>query len=184
MLSGIDVDPQCCYYYLGESLAPGGYAWVFPKGDRSANVGVGVQADAADSSALEYLLRFIEGQPWLAEGSPVILITGNVPVGLAAGPIVSDGLMLVGDAARQADPLTGGGIANAMLAGRLAGEVAAEAVEEGDVSASTLREYERLWQEHRGRKMERNHRLKLRFASPDRTSKAFVRAFAVATVGK
>jgi digeranylgeranylglycerophospholipid reductase len=184
MLSGIDVDPQCCYYYLGESLAPGGYAWVFPKGDRSANVGVGVQADVADSSALEYLLRFIEEQPWLAQGSPVTLITGNVPVGVAAGPIVCDGLMLVGDAARQADPLTGGGIAGAMLAGRLAAEVAAEAVKKGDTSASTLRAYERRWRESRGRKMERNHRLKTRFTPADRTSKAFVRAFAVATVGK
>lgn len=184
MLSGIDVDPQCCYYYLGESLAPGGYAWVFPKGDRSANVGLGVQADVADSSAREYLLRFIEGQPWLAEGSPVTLITGNVPVGVAAGAIVCDGLMLVGDAARQADPLTGGGIANAMLAGRLAAEVAAKAVEEGDVSADTLLEYEKRWQENRGRKMERNHRLKRRFTPAERTSKGFVRAFAVATVGK
>jgi digeranylgeranylglycerophospholipid reductase len=184
MLAGTDLDPQCCYYYLGARLAPGGYAWVFPKGDRSANVGVGVQADLAETSALEYLGRFISQQRWLEQGSVVTLITGNVPVGVAADHIVSDGLMLVGDAARQADPLTGGGIANAMIAGQLAAEVAAKAVEQGDFSSRMLGEYQRRWQEGRGRKMARNARLKSRFGASDRRPQAFLRAFAVAAVGK
>jgi digeranylgeranylglycerophospholipid reductase len=184
MLAGIDVDPQCCYYYLGESVAPGGYAWVFPKGERCANVGLGVQADLAETSALEYLVRFISEQPWLEQGSPVTLVTGNVPVGVAAGNIVTHGLMLVGDAARQADPLTGGGIASAMLGGRLAAEVAAGAVQQGDASSAVLVEYQRRWQEGRGRKMARNARLKSRFGAADRSSQGFLRAFSVATVGK
>ena len=53
LLAGIDVDPDCCAYYLGPELAPGGYAWLFPKGDHLANVGLGVQADLAQRSALE-----------------------------------------------------------------------------------------------------------------------------------
>jgi digeranylgeranylglycerophospholipid reductase len=184
LLAGIEVDPQCCDYYLGEELAPGGYAWVFPKGDRLANVGLGVQADVAQTSALEYLHRFIGRYPQLEQGSPLTLIAGNVPVGIATGAIVGDGLILAGDAARQADPLTGGGIANAMVAGRLAAEVCAQAVEEGDTSATTLSEYERRWVESRGRKMQRNYRLKTRFSATDRGSHAFQRAFAVALAGK
>jgi digeranylgeranylglycerophospholipid reductase len=184
MLAGIDVDSQCCYYYLGENLAPGGYAWVFPKGDRCANVGLGVQANLAETFALEYLVRFISEQPWLEQGSPVTLVTGNVPVGVAAGNTVTDGLMLVGDAARQADPLTGGGIANAMLAGRLAAGVAAGAVQDGNTSLAVLVEYQKRWEEGRGRKMARNARLKSRFTAADRSSQGFLRAFAVATVGK
>jgi digeranylgeranylglycerophospholipid reductase len=184
MLTGIDLDPHCCYYYLGLGLAPGGYAWVFPKGPHSANVGVGVQADLAETSALEYLVRFVSHQPWLEQGSPVTLITGNVPVGVATDHIVTDGLMLVGDAARQADPLTGGGIANAMIAGQLAAEVAAEAVEQGSASSTILGEYQRRWQEGRGRKIERNARLKSRFGAAERSTQAFLRAFAVAAVGK
>ncbi len=184
LLGGIELDPQRCDYYLGETLAPGGYAWVFPKGDGLANVGLGVQADLAQTSALEYLHRFIEKYPQLEQGSPVTLIAGNVPVGIARGAIVDHGLMLIGDAARQADPLTGGGIANAMVAGRLAAEVAAQAVEEGDTSVIALREYERRWAESRGRKMQRNYRLKARFSAADRNSHAFQRAFAVALAGK
>lgn len=184
LLAGISLDPECCYYYLGEELAPGGYAWVFPKGPNKANVGLGVQADLAQAPALEYLSRFIEGQAWLEEGSPVSLITGNVPVGVPHFPIVSGGLVLVGDAARQADPLTGGGIANAMVAGRLAGDAAAHALEHRDTSPTMLAEYERGWREGRGRQMERHHRLKERFSAADRRSTSFLRAFAVATVGK
>ncbi len=184
LLAGVDLDPECCYYYLGEVLAPGGYAWVFPKGPNRANVGLGLQADLGKAPALDYLLRFIEDRPWLEQGSPVSLITGNVPIGTPRGPIVGDGLMLVGDAARQADPLTGGGIANAMLAGRLAAQAAAYAVEQGDASETLLGEYERCWREGRGSQMERNYRLKKRFSAADRCSSSFVRAFAVAMVGK
>lgn len=183
-LAGVDVDPTCCYYYLGEELAPGGYAWVFPKGEAIANVGLGVQADLAERPALEYLQRFIAGRSFLEQGSPVTLIAGNVPVGVPLDGIVTDGLMLVGDAARQADPLTGGGIANAMLAGQAAAHVAARAVEAGDTSKGFLAEYERRWRHVRGRKMERNYRLKKRFLAPQRTSRAFLRAFAVAAAGK
>jgi digeranylgeranylglycerophospholipid reductase len=184
MLAGIDIDPECCHYYLGEELAPGGYAWVFPKGEGKANVGLGVQADQDCAPALELLLRFIAQYPWLEQGSPVTLVTGNVPVGTPRSPVVTDGLMLVGDAARQADPLTGGGIANAMLAGQLAAKVATRAVEKGDASKNVLGEYVRLWREGRGRQLERNCRLKKRFSPGERCSSSFVRAFAVASVGK
>lgn len=120
-------------------------------------MGLELQADLAWASAMEYLLRSLGHHPWLEQGSPVTMITGAVPTGVARGSIVTDGLMLVGDAHREADPLTGGGIAHAMLAGRLAAEVAAQAVEAGDVSALALRAYEKRWTESRGRKMGRNY---------------------------
>jgi digeranylgeranylglycerophospholipid reductase len=53
--------------------------------------------------------------------------------------------MLVGDAARQSDPITGGGIINAMEAGKIAGEVAYNAITKGDVSTKALQEYEDRW---------------------------------------
>jgi len=183
LLSGIDIDPTCCYYYISQELAPGGYAWVFPKGEGKANVGLGVQADMAARPALDYLTRFIEGQPHLAQGSPVTLVVGGVPVALPPARLVTDGCMLVGDAARQVDPLTGGGITNAMTAGQYAAEVAAQAIEAGDTSARNLAEYEERWASTLGRKMARNYRLKERFGSAQRASKDFSRLFAVAAAG-
>jgi digeranylgeranylglycerophospholipid reductase len=68
--------------------------------------------------------------------------------------------MLVGDAAHQTDPLTGGGILNAMQAGAIAGEVAAKAISEGDVSRKGLQEYETRWRADIGKTIARSFQLK------------------------
>ena len=59
--------------------------------------------------------------------------------------MVSDGLMLVGDAARQTEPLSGAGILPAISSGKTAGEVARKAVRQNDASERVLREYETEW---------------------------------------
>ena len=55
LLAGIDWDPACLGYWIDKEIAPGGYAWVFPKGEGRANVGLGLQADLAETTALSYL---------------------------------------------------------------------------------------------------------------------------------
>jgi len=195
LLAGIEIDPTCTCYTICHEVAPGGYAWIFPKGEGKANVGLGVQADLWEGVAanahkgpkcgnvLGYLTRFIETDPRLAQGYPVTLVAGNVPVALPPARLVADGLMLVGDAARQVDPLTGGGIINAMTAGKLAATVAVEAIASGDTSASSLGRYEEEWNHTVGRKMQRNYRLRERFPREQRANERFVRAFALAAGG-
>jgi len=185
LLAGIDVDPTCCFYLISEDLAPGGYAWIFPKGEGRANVGLGVQADLSEDvgGPLAYLHRFIEGYPGLEEGSPVTLVSGGVPVALPPPSLVSDGLMLVGDAARQVDPLTGGGITNGMAAGQLAAEVAAAAIAAGDCSAAGLGDYEQRWRANRGSRLARSYRWRERFPPGERANKTFMRVFAAAVAG-
>jgi digeranylgeranylglycerophospholipid reductase len=179
LMAGVDIEPHCTYYYLDHDLAPGGYVWIFPRGNGRANVGLGVQADVTLKPPLELLTRFVEGHPFLARGSVVTLITGGVPVALPPAPLVTDGCVLVGDAARQVDPLTGGGIANGMAAGRLAGRVIAEAVGAGNVSQAALRPYEQAWAEGIGREMARNYRLRARFPPEQRTDERFMHLFAL-----
>jgi len=199
LLAGIDIDPACTRYTIGHDIAPGGYAWVFPKGEGKANVGLGVQADVWEEVAanapwgkgphsgpgtvLDYLTRYIEAEPRLQQGYPVTLVVGNVPVGLSPQRVAADGLVLVGDAARQVDPLTGGGIINAMTAGQIAAQVVARAIAGGDTSAGFLHQYEEEWQRTVGRKLERNYRLRQRFPPEQRASQRFVRAFALAAAG-
>jgi digeranylgeranylglycerophospholipid reductase len=199
ILAGIEIDPSCNYYMIGHQLAPGGYAWVFPKGDGKANVGLGVQADLwegvntqpagggrgviGEGTVLGYLTRFIESQPFLEKGYPVTLVAGNVPVATCPAQIVKDGLMVVGDAARQVDPLTGGGILNAMTAGKLAATVAVEAIASGDTSAAFLSRYQEQWQRSTGHKNLRNYRLRAKFPPDQRTDERFLRAFALAASG-
>jgi len=183
LLAGIDIDPQCTHYYLDPVLAPGGYIWIFPKGDRRANVGLGIQTDLVVATPVDSLTRFVENRPFLSQGSAVTLIAGGVPVGLPPRRMVTDGCMLIGDAARQVDPLTGGGIANAMAAGRLAAKVAAVAIAAGDVSQASLSRYEREWAAGVGRRMARNYRLRTKFSPEQWQSERFLRVFAMAVGG-
>jgi digeranylgeranylglycerophospholipid reductase len=194
LLAGVDVDPACTCYTIDEAIAPGGYAWVFPKGEGRANVGLGVQADLwerADMAAsgagrprvLDLLDRFVAADPALARGAPVTLVAGAVPVGPVASPLVADGLLIVGDAARQVDPLTGGGIANAVAAGQLAAQVAIQAVAAGDTSAGFLWRYQESWTASHGRQLDRNYRLRTKFPPGRRTEAQFLQAFALAVGG-
>ncbi len=186
LLAGVEIDPACNAYTISYEIAPGGYAWIFPKGEGRANVGLGVQADLyepAQGTVLNLLTRFIESQPGLAQGSPVTLITGNVPVSCGVERMVTHGLMVVGDAAQQVDPLTGGGILNAMTAGKLAAAAAVEAIARGDTCAGSLKRYEEQWAQSTGRKNQRNYRLRMRFPPARRADERFVQAFALAAGG-
>ena len=144
---------------------------------------IGSPVRCAEGVTHDLLAPFIESQSYLAQGSPVTLVVGGVPVAPPLPRLVANGLMLAGDAARQVDPLTGGGIANAMMAGRLAAEAAAQAIAAGDTSAEALASYEDRWMASRGRKMARNYRLKERFGPGERSSADFLRVFAVAVGG-
>ncbi|MBI5034310.1 MAG: geranylgeranyl reductase family protein [Chloroflexi bacterium] len=181
LLAGIDIDPTCTSYTISYTAVPGGYAWIFPKGNGKANVGLGVQADLWSSeNALGLLNRFVVSNPRLAKGSPVSFIVGNAPVALSPSRIVRDGVMLIGDAARQVDPLTGGGIINAMKAGEMAAQVAAEAIAKNDTSANFLSRYEERWNASVGRRLQRNYRLRDKFPPTRRTDERFVHAFMLA----
>jgi digeranylgeranylglycerophospholipid reductase len=183
LLAGIEIDPTCCAYFVGEQVAPGGYVWIFPKGFGRANVGIGVQADVSRRPALDYLTRFVASMPSLAKGSIVTQVFGVVPVAAPCRRLVADGLLVVGDAARQVDPLTGGGITNAMTAGSIAADVAAEAIAAGDTSAARLSAYPARFQATLGRRLERNYRLKEKYGAAARIGDDFLKVFALAATG-
>lgn len=155
-----NIDPgEYSEFYIGEKYSAGGYVWIFPKGGYTANVGVGILGSKSGKiRAISLLKDFIETH--IPHGKIVELVVGGVPV---SGPIektIADGLMLVGDAARQSDPLTGGGITNAMDAGKIAGEVCIMAKEKGDYSVKTLKEYEDRWRATIGKDISRSLQVK------------------------
>jgi len=146
VVSGIDFDPDAIYLQFSDRLAPGGYAWVFPKGVGVANVGLGLVALKADGrNARQYL------DAWLARryprGTKTGYTVGGVIVHTTIKQTYTDGVLVVGDAAHMINPLSGGGIVNAMKAGRLAGRTAAAAICAGDTSARRLSVYHSAWME-------------------------------------
>jgi digeranylgeranylglycerophospholipid reductase len=87
-------------------------------------------------------------------------VAGGIPLGGTLKRIVKDGLMLVGDAAHQSFPHTGGGIENAMEAGLLAGEVAVDSLRAGDYGSRFLERYSSLWQHQLRKDMSLSYRIK------------------------
>jgi len=156
-MTNVDSDIRYCDFYLGK-VAPGGYVWIFPKGDGLANVGIGVQVSQVKNpaDARTYLDRWIEHHPGYAKGKKIDLVGGGVSIAPPLKQTVTDGFMVVGDAARMIDPLTGGGIANGCIAGKICGTVAAEAVHSGDVSKEFLQKYEKGWRARLEEKLYRN----------------------------
>lgn len=160
LMTGIDVD-DFCDFYLGNDIAPGGYAWVFPKGDNMANVGLAVLGKyllkKTVKRPIDYLDAFVKEH--YSDGKIGSVIFGGVPV---SRPIktIGNGILLVGDAARFTDPITGGGILKAMESGVMAGETAIEAMAAEDFSENKLKIYEDKWRPTIGRKNERNYLIK------------------------
>ncbi|HEX9934182.1 MAG TPA: NAD(P)/FAD-dependent oxidoreductase, partial [bacterium] len=148
-----DIVADVAELHFGRKIAPSGYLWVFPKGGRKANVGLGITgAYSLNKKPIFYLREYVERR--YPGASILTLVAGGVPVGPPLKDIVSNGLMLVGDAARQANPLTGGGIVNAMVAGAIAGKVAAESIRSGDVSRKRLSHYAKEWHKIEGKNNE------------------------------
>jgi len=147
-LTNIDHDYDYCEFVLG-SKAPGGYIWVFPKNEDTANVGIGMQLTKLHEPAdvKKYLDRFIQADPRLSKGRPLELVSGAVSICAPIDKTVANGILLVGDSARQIDPITGGGISNSCKAGKVAGEVLAKASQEGDFSEKSLLRYENGWRD-------------------------------------
>lgn len=145
-LTNIEPDPDYCEFILG-SGAPGGYVWVFPKSEDTANVGLGVQLPKIKGKGelRKHLDAFIERDERFKRGKRLDIVAGAVSTCAPIERTVGDGILLVGDAARMIDPITGGGIANACKAGRVAGEVLGQAAKEKNFSAERLDEYEKGW---------------------------------------
>jgi digeranylgeranylglycerophospholipid reductase len=152
LLAGLKgrMDPEVCEYHLIRNLAPGGYLWVFPKGEDTANVGLVVTLEQARSRrALASLEQFVAMR--FPDTSILAVISGGIPATRALKSLVCDGLLVVGDAAHQADPLTAGGINLGMFAADIAMQVAVPCVQAGHPGAPQLSNYEKLWQQRFGK---------------------------------
>ncbi|MCD7781321.1 MAG: NAD(P)/FAD-dependent oxidoreductase [Methanosphaera sp.] len=138
-------------FYFG-SVAPGGYAWIFPKGYDTANVGIDISATKANKSAKEYLDDFIANCDETKDGEIVEINAGGNPLCGVFDEIITDNFMLVGDAAGCISPITGGGIDMSLRSGRVAGQVAAKAILNGDCSRKALSEYDEYVEENIAKK--------------------------------
>tara|TARA_Y100000588_G_C14273748_1_gene933425 strand:+ start:2654 stop:3835 length:1182 start_codon:yes stop_codon:yes gene_type:complete len=158
-VANIDVISNKMIMYVGNKIAPGGYLWVFPKGKNFANIGIGISGKYSKSkSAKEYLDEFMKAE--YPDAAILTTMCGGVPCPKPMKNPISNGLMLVGDAAHQINPVTGGGITSGMRGGWIAGQVAADAIIKGKYLEKDLCEYPKIMWKTFGKKYDRLYKIK------------------------
>ena len=132
------------------SMAPGGYAWMFPK-ENGANIGVGIQNKFSRGQKLNNLTdKFIQRY----EGRVTFTGAGSLPMSGTIRTFVKGNYVLVGDSAGMVLPSNGAGITIAMIGGRIAGQVISEHLRSG----LSLSEYEIRWNNQMGKVMRNSKR--------------------------
>jgi len=140
LVGNIEVEKNVVEFYWGAKYAPHGYTWVFPKSATTANVGI--VTIGKNNMDLKVLLD--EFKAMRAPKNEILkFTTGCVPQGIPPKQVVHENVILAGDAARVAIPVTGAGIGNAMLTGKWAGNISGEIIS-NNLSMNELIRYEKL----------------------------------------
>jgi geranylgeranyl reductase family protein len=140
-----EVDLEMVDVYLGRKYAPGFFAWIIPKRDASAKVGLATMA----GNPMEHLRQFMRKHPIaskkLKRSSINNLSVHPIPLGGPIPKTYSNGLLVAGDAASQVKSTTGGGVIIGLSCSKIAGEVACEALKKNDFSETLLSRYQSRW---------------------------------------
>jgi digeranylgeranylglycerophospholipid reductase len=143
-----NVDRETWILMVGRKYSDAGYAWVFPLSENRVRIGVGVSRPESNTDPLEKLNSIIDKKlkplDKMGKIQPIELHHGFIPNEGLRTSTVSDGLMLVGDSAGQANPLVLEGIRYAIEFGMLAGEIGAKSLARNSNKESLL-EYEKIW---------------------------------------
>lgn len=139
--------------HLVDKLIPG-YFWIFPLPNGEANVGLGmIIKDMQDKkiNLKQAVLDEIKNNPLFkdrfAEAQIVDDVKGwTLPIASYHRKNHGNGFLLLGDAAGLIDPLSGEGVGNAMISGKVAAEVALQALSENKFDEKFLKKYDKeLW---------------------------------------
>jgi digeranylgeranylglycerophospholipid reductase len=148
-------DPDTVEVYLGHSISPGLFGWWIPDGAGGARVGVAVDADGTPARVYyDRLIVYLERRFGVRLANPTALLVSGIPIGTVP-KTHAEGLLLVGDAAAQVKPLSGGGIFTGMRCAEIAAEVADEALRANDLTETRLVAYDRRWREEFGEEFRR-----------------------------
>jgi digeranylgeranylglycerophospholipid reductase len=133
-------DPDFLRIFVNLEIASGGYYWIFPKSEHVVNVGLGVQW-SRPANPKRQLYEHVLSQPMFANSQILHAGGGLVPTRRPINCMVGNGILFLGDAACQPNPIHGGGIGPSMISGKLVAQTLNEAFEHNDFSRETLWPY-------------------------------------------
>ncbi|MEA2077147.1 MAG: NAD(P)/FAD-dependent oxidoreductase [Candidatus Marinimicrobia bacterium] len=159
-VSNANLNENALYLYIGVCYAPGGYAWVFPKANNCANIGLGINGKYASTEkhSKDYLDEFLE--KFFPHASIQRYVSGGVPVTTNLKTLAKENMLIVGDAGRMVNPMNGGGITHAITSGIQAGQAAAEACTDPGKIKKIFNKYQKDIHKQFGKNHESQYRIK------------------------
>ncbi|MEE8443219.1 MAG: NAD(P)/FAD-dependent oxidoreductase, partial [Dehalococcoidia bacterium] len=157
-------DEENVQILVGRSVAPGWFAWVIPLGGERVRLGVGTSNGVKPAECLHRVFETYARQ--LDGWQPSHWMGGTIPL-WSRRKIVQDNVMLVGDAAGQVKPTSGGGIYPGLVSARLAADVARVALAGDDLTEKALQAYPRAWDKAFGKEFQRGEDLRRVYTSLD-----------------
>jgi len=152
----ISLDPDYVEIFVGKHIAPGFFSWVIPtnKEGSEARIGLCISPEIKEPPRyfLENILKNKHNLKLFNEIKIIKKTGGAIPLG-SLKRTYDDNLLLVGDAAAQVKPTSGGGIYTGLLCANQCSTVASEALEIDNFSSTFLSKYHKLWSSEIGREL-------------------------------
>lgn len=145
-----DVESDCVEVYFGSGFADGFYAWIIPKRDGTAKVGLATKSNSPKQCLERFINNHTIASSKLRKSRIIRVSYHSIPLGGPISKAYANGFLAIGDAASQVKPITGGGVVMGLTCAQIAGEIAAQAVKEGIFSESFLKYYEEEWKQKVG----------------------------------
>lgn len=138
------VEENCVEVFLSKNYAPGFYAWLIPKGNGKAKVGLAAKTGNPKELLRRLMVKHPAASKKLRKAKILQTAFHPLPLGGPISKVYSNGFLAVGDVASQVKPTTGGGVIFGMSCARVASEIIYEALRRNDFSS----EFIRLYQKH------------------------------------
>lgn len=151
-------DQEMLDVYLGKKVAPGFFAWKIPCGEMTR---VGLCIAHSKETPLTYLNSLLE-RLGLMDKERIGVFSGMIPIG-PPPRTYAERVLIVGDAAGQAKPLSGGGLYTGMVAAKCAADTALECLGRDDFSLTSLSSYEERWKAELGKELDRGYLIRRAF---------------------
>jgi len=156
-ISGVNLDPNFVEIFVGNKTAPGFFAWIIPTNKKGDNARIGLCINQKSSnSPKHFFLKFLKNKhtsKYLDKTEIIKDIAGVVPLGHVKKNYSSN-IMVVGDAAAQVKPTSGGGIYTGLLCAEHCSKIAVEALQKDDFSKTVLKKYQKLCSLDPGRELD------------------------------
>jgi len=156
-----DVEDDMVEVYFGQRYAPGLFAWIIPRRNGSAKIGLATRV----GNSREHLKHFLKAHPVAHKKLKRSAVKNStyhlIPLGGPIPKTYHNGFLAVGDAASQVKPTTGGGVIMSLTCAKIAAETAYQAIQQNDFSENFLSKYQQRWQQVIGFDMAVMRRIRL-----------------------